>query len=159
MNFFETLLNPDRDEFPNRTIVVNAANLLQVGEFQLLQLAFADWFGREMTEREQSHYFQAFVLGNEIPPFLRHYARRIVEREARGQLNDADARYHRYDNEYFRQRLPDGMRRFVVAVTIVVGVLGGSLAMASYTVDINGRCSDTLPPCVTAQELDGQRDR
>jgi hypothetical protein len=26
MNFIDTLLNPDRDEFPNRTMAVNGAN-------------------------------------------------------------------------------------------------------------------------------------
>ncbi len=40
MNFIDTLLNPDRDEFPNRTMAVNGANLLQIGEFQFLRLAF-----------------------------------------------------------------------------------------------------------------------
>ena len=49
--------------------------------------------------------------------------------------------------------MSDGVRKFIVAATIVIGVLGGSIAMASYTVDITGKCTDDLPPCVTASEL------
>lgn len=44
MNFWETLLHPDKEELenPERRVIANAANILQVGEFQLLQLAYRD---------------------------------------------------------------------------------------------------------------------
>ena len=38
--FFQTLIQPDREEHPERALIARAANLLQVGEFQLLQLAY-----------------------------------------------------------------------------------------------------------------------
>ena len=47
MNLFETLIHPDREEHPERAEVARAANLLQIGEFQLLQLAYQDWFGTD----------------------------------------------------------------------------------------------------------------
>ena len=34
----KTLVKPDWDDSPKRTEILNAANLLQVGEFQLIQL-------------------------------------------------------------------------------------------------------------------------
>ncbi len=52
MNLFETLFHPDREEHPERKEVARAANLLQVGEFQLLQLAYKDWFDKEIPSRE-----------------------------------------------------------------------------------------------------------
>ncbi len=143
MNFFNTLLHPDHEEHPDRAEVVHAANLLQIGEFQLLQLAFADWFGRDMSSQEADRVFDSFMLRSEVPPWARHYARRIIELDAGGALDENSAAYHRYDCDYFKTRIPDGMRRFVVAVTILAGLLGGGIAMASYT----AKCDGVLPPC------------
>lgn len=155
MNFFETLLNPDQDENPDRAEVANAANLLQIGEFQLLQLAFASWFGRDMTNSEGHKIFDSFMVASIVPPWARHYARAIVEADEAGTLDYNDPAYHRYDREYFRTEMSSGVRRFVVAVTIVVGVLGGSLAIASYTVG----CTSSLPPCFVAEELESTNDK
>ena len=153
MKFLQALLHPDHDEDPERATIIDAANLLQIGEYQLVQLAFEHWHGREMTAAEGDRYFDLFMLKRRNLPFILHYSRRIVALAETGRLNDAAPEYHRYDRDYFRTPLSDGWRRFVVAATIVVGALGGGLAMASYTVDITGKCSEILPPCVTAQEL------
>lgn len=158
MNFFQTLLRPDHEEDPERALIVHAANLLQIGEFQLLQLAFADWHGRDMTEEEQAAHFQGLFLRQHVPPYLRHYARKVIELEGRGELDDRAGGYHRFDNDYFQSRMSNGARRFLVAVTLVVGVVGGGIAMASYTVDQVGRCTDELPPCFTQQDLAGSTD-
>ncbi len=42
LSFWETLLHPDHEELAmkDRLVVISAANQLQVGEFQLLQLAY-----------------------------------------------------------------------------------------------------------------------
>ena len=48
INFIKTLVRPDQEEDPERTVVARAANILQVGEFQLLQLAYHDWYGQEL---------------------------------------------------------------------------------------------------------------
>lgn len=42
MGLLKTLFNPEHDEHPERAEIARAANLLQVGEFQLLQLAYKD---------------------------------------------------------------------------------------------------------------------
>jgi|TARA_B100000959_G_scaffold117704_1_gene123630 hypothetical protein len=49
MSFLRTFLQPDYEELPERTLVGNAANILQIGEFQLLQLAYFEWLEQEMT--------------------------------------------------------------------------------------------------------------
>ena len=36
----KTLIKPDWDDNPERSKILNAANLLQIGEFQLIQLAY-----------------------------------------------------------------------------------------------------------------------
>ena len=42
MKFFKALLRPDREELESKekAVISAAANLLQIGEFQLLQLAY-----------------------------------------------------------------------------------------------------------------------
>ena len=62
MNFFDTLIHPDREENLQRSEVARAANLLQVGEFQLLQLAYEAWFGHEMSARECDRLFGEYMM-------------------------------------------------------------------------------------------------
>ena len=38
--FFHTLIKPDHDDDPEQGVIAEAANILQIGEFQLLQLAY-----------------------------------------------------------------------------------------------------------------------
>ena len=159
MKFFDALLHPDREEDPARAKITHAANLLQVGEFQLLQLAFADWHGREMSDEEERYFFRSFALGNEVPPYLRHYARTIVAQADDGRLNIDAPAYHRFDNDFSRRHVADGWNRFLVVATVIVGVVGGGIVMASYTVKATGRCTETLPPCFTEAELGNDASR
>jgi len=48
--FLKTLAKPDWDDNPKRSEILNAANLLQIGEFQLVQLAYKVWYGKDLPE-------------------------------------------------------------------------------------------------------------
>jgi hypothetical protein len=45
-----TLVKPDWDDSPKRSEVLNAANLLQIGEFQLIQLAYKAWYRKNFQK-------------------------------------------------------------------------------------------------------------
>jgi len=140
--FIKTLLRPDQEEDPERTLVARAANVLQVGEFQLLQLAYRDWFGQELPAALCDQLFQAYMLRDEIPSWARYYARRIIEFEERGLIDCNDAYYHRYDREYVTH-VPQGVRQFtwvsvILASILVLGVVIGELAA--------GQGASMLPP-------------
>ena len=151
MNFLETLLHPDRDDDPDRGEIVHSANLLQIGEFQLLQLAFAAWFERDMSEIESKEIFHDFMIRSRVRPWARHYARKIIALDQENRLNDQAPHYHRYDSDYFRTQLSNSGRRFLVAATIVIGFVGGSIALATYSAD----CGTTeFPPCFSQKELE-----
>lgn len=142
INFVKTLLRPDQEEDPERTVVARAANILQVGEFQLMQLAYHDWYGQELPAALCDQLFQAYMLRDEIPTWARHYARRIIDFEDRGLIDCNDAYYHRYDREYVTH-VPQGVRQFTVASVIlasilVLGVVIGELAA--------GEDGSLLPP-------------
>ncbi len=153
MNVLEVLLHPDREEDVDRAGVVHAANLLEVGEFQLLQLSFHEWYGREMQESEKKAFFRSVFFEKSTPSFLRHYARRIVMRHNRGKLSSYAHAYHRYDSEVFSCSLPSGAFHFFGVAALLIGMLFGSVVMANYTVGLVGSCTDPLPPCLTIQDL------
>ena len=79
----------------------------------------------------------------------------IIEREANGELNEHEPHYHRFDRDYRSSRLPNGVRQFIVAVTIVCGVLGGAIVFASYSADCG---ASQYPPCFSHAELGETQD-
>lgn len=152
MNFFKVLLRPDREERENgpRALIARAANILQIGEFQLLQLAYRDWHGEDLSEHRLSGLFATYMLNGDVPPWARHFARRILEQEGRGDLNENDPNFHRFDHEYHGRRVNGGTEKFVMAVTVLAVVVGGGIWFA----DLSARESASqLPPFFTNEEL------
>ena len=143
MNLFETLLHPDREEHLERGEVARAANLLQVGEFQVLQLAYKDWFDKEMPSHECDRLFGAYMLHNQVPHWARRYARHIIGLDAADMLNDCDPAYHRYDSNFQARRLPDGVRGFCAASAAIILFIGGGIWLSHLTVEPT---SQILPP-------------
>ena len=151
MTLIQTLLKPDREELEmkERLVVISAANTLQVGEFQLLQLAYREWFNEDLPEALVARLFTAYMLRNEVPHWARHYARRIVELDGLGKLDEQEPSYHRYDVDY-RTYAPKGLQRFCVAVAMVILTIGGSILVANKLV---GSSASVLPPYFDEREL------
>jgi hypothetical protein len=155
MKFWEVLLHPDREEHLERAEVARAANVLQVGEFQLLQLAYYAWHGEEMPEGLCDTLFRAYMLDNQVPHWARHYARRILAADELGGVDDQNPAYHRYDDDYATE-IPEGLRKFVVAAALIVGVVGGGLAFSFY---VGAESRQILPPYFQDDELPDGRDK
>ncbi len=132
-SLWQTLLRPDREENPDRADMVKAANILQVGEFQFLQLAYRDWFGREMPESAANGVFRRFIVQGNTPHWARLYASRILDWDARSLLDENNPEYHRYDSDYY-SNVQHGTRRFAVALAFLIFALGGGLALSHYAV-------------------------
>lgn len=126
MNFFDVLFRPDREEQPERQEVNRAANLLQVSEFRLLQLAHKDSFGVEMPQREGERLFGAYMLHDHVPHWARLYARQIIARDAADPLDDRDAVCRSYDPP-FRMIKPDGLRNLCAMAALIAAIFGASL--------------------------------
>ncbi len=141
-DLIKTLLRPDQEEDPERNIIARAANFLEVGEFQLLQLAYRDWHGKELPVALCDRLFQAYMLHNEIPVWARHYARRIIDYGESGLIDSSDPFYHRYDSEYVTH-VSHGARRFTIAAMILAVVLVGGLFAGHFSV---GEGGSVLPP-------------
>lgn len=154
MNFFETLLHPDREELEmaDRMVVVAAANLIQVGEFQFLQLAYREWFGKDLPEALVAHLFSNYMLHSEVPHWARHYARLILDHDEKGQLDSNDPAFHRYDHEY-RTTVPRGLQRFCTAVGILTFCMATGILVATMTVK---EPTSILPPYFEKSDLQAQ---
>lgn len=147
--FFETLIRPDKDDDSECSEIAQAANLLQIGEFQLLQLAYFSWHGQEMSEKESNATFRTYMIGALVPPWARHYARQIIAKAERGDLDDADPKFHRYDSEYF-QAVPLGARRLATAIACLVLVVGGGI-LVGHLAPVDS--TSILPPYFDEEEL------
>jgi hypothetical protein len=153
-SFFQTLLRPDREDDPEQAEVAKAANLLQIGEFQLLQLAYLAWFGEEMPEAANDNVFRAYMVRGEVPVWARHYARRVIDLDTHNELDDRDPRYHRYDADYFKA-LPLGARRLALAVCCLVFFMVGAIAVG-YVAPVE--VTSLTPPFFSKQELAPNKD-
>lgn len=149
--FIHALLHPDGDEvkLKDRLVVISAANQLQVGEFQLLQLAYWDWFGKNLPEETFSRLFSSYMLDNDVPHWARHYARYVLDSFERGELNDMDPAFHRYDAEYHTS-MPRGGQRFCIAAAGVFLAVFGSIYVANQVVEST---ASMLPPYFEKNDL------
>ncbi len=153
LSFWETLLHPDHEELAmkDRLVVISAANQLQVGEFQLLQLAYRDWHDKDLPEALGSKLFTSYMLYNRVPYWARHYARRIIDGYERGELDDNAAKFHRYDHDYHTE-VPRGVQRFCIAAAGVLIAVFGSIYLANQVV---GSATSMLPPYFEENDLPG----
>jgi len=148
---WQTLLHPDREEaeMKDKAVLIEAANRLQVGEFQLMQLAYREWHGEDLPETLIARLFTDYMLRDVVPHWARHYARGIINGCERGQINENAAHYHRYDHDYVTN-VPHGVRRFCIAVGCLIAFLGGGIILADLTV---GKSATMFPPYLDQSEL------
>jgi len=144
-----TLMRPDHEDDPERGTVIEAANILQVGEFQFLQLAYREWFGHDMPANQINGYFRHFVIKGHTPRWAIRHAERIIGWDARGLLDARNPDYRRFDNLHYSP-VPQGVRRFVIAVAILVLTLGGGLLIAHFA---TFKSVSLLPPYFDEKEL------
>ncbi|MCG8360746.1 MAG: hypothetical protein MI920_34730 [Kiloniellales bacterium] len=149
----KTLLRPDREEDPERTLIARAANVLQVGEFQFLQLAYADWHGRDMPADLCSAMFKAYMLHNEVPVWARHFARWVIRQDEIGMIDGQNPKFHRYDHDYVTD-VPQGMRKFVIATMIIAFVLVSGILIGHMA---GVQSASVLPPYFESEEFGSAR--
>ena len=96
----KTLIKPDWNEDPKRTEILNAANLLQIGEFQLIQLAYKVWYKENLPEDKINNIFSEYMVSEIIPIWVTAYARDILKLDQANVLDSYDKKYHVFDHEF-----------------------------------------------------------
>ena len=100
VGLLETLIKPDKDDHPERSKIIDAANLIQVGEFQFIQLAYKAWYKTELPDEKVNAIFSEYMLRNIIPIWVRYYADDIFKLYKANILNTESDKYHIYDHEF-----------------------------------------------------------
>ena len=145
----KTLIKPDWDDNPKRSEILNAANLLQIGEFQLIQLAYKVWYNEDLPEDKINKIFSEYMVKEIIPIWVTHYAQDILKLSKANVLDSFNKKYHVYDHE-FGDYIPDEKRRKrrgIFYATIIGIVFIGSHYMAINYVDIEESAS-FYPPYI-----------
>ena len=134
----KTLVKPDWDDNPKRSEILHAANLLQIGEFQLIQLAYKVWFSEDLPEEKINKIFSEYMVTGIIPIWVTCYAQDIIKLEKANVLDSYDKKYHVYDHEFgeYIQNENQRKKRGIFYATIVIFVFIASHYMAiNYVAD------------------------
>ena len=121
---FKTLLKPDWDDNPKRSEILSAANILHIGEFQLIQLAYKVWYKEELPEEKIDKIFSEYMVTGIIPIWVTYYAKDIIKLDSANVLNSFDEKYHIYDHEFgaYIQNEKQRKKRGIFYATIIVFV-------------------------------------
>ena len=148
-SLLKTLIKPDWDDNPKRTEILHAANLLQIGEFQIIQLAHKVWYQKELPESKINKIFSEYMITGIIPIWVTHYAKDILKLSEANVLDSYNEKYHVYDHE-FGEYIPSEKqrKRRGVFYAIIIGIVFiGSHYMAINYVDIEASAS-FYPPYI-----------
>ena len=136
-NLLKTLIKPDWDDNPKRSEILHASNLLQIGEFQLIQLAYKTWYNEVLPEDKINKIFSEYMVRGIIPVWVAYYARDIIKLDSAKKLNSHDLKYHVYDHE-FGEYIPNEKyrkRRGIFYLTIIIFVFVTTHYMAANYVE------------------------
>lgn len=158
MNLFSVLIDPQSEEreLGERALVCSAANVLQIGEFQFLQLAHSRWFGRDLNEAALNRLFASYMLRNEVPLWARHLAREVLDRDAAGRLDPDHPAWHRYDHTFVPAISPERTRAFIATAGILAVALLGLIVTATTAVTTSA--TSIFPPVIERGHLPQETD-
>jgi len=147
-----TLIKPDWDDNPKRSEILHAANLLQIGEFQLIQLAYKAWYKEDLPEDKINLIFEEYMIRGIIPIWVTYYAEDIIKLDNANVLNNYDEKYHVYDHEFgaYIYDNKQRRRRGVLYATIIAFVFIATHYMAINYVGDN-ESAGFYPPYIEKQ--------
>lgn len=139
------------DEMDNieSNLLAEAANRLDVGEFQIFQMGYEAWYGGELDPQRLEAVFFDYLINNKIAPWAHHYARKIIEQDDAGELDYRDPQYHRFDAPSMSvESKRAGWLKVSAVMLIVLVFLGVSMYL------LQGKTYDDFPchfpPCYRA---------
>ena len=130
----KTLIKPDWDDNPKRSEILHAANLLHIGEFQLIQLAYKVWYKEDLPEEKINKIFSEYMVTGIIPIWVTLYAQDILKLSKVNLLDSFNDKYHVYDHEFGKYISTEKQRkRRGIFYALVIGIV----FIASHYMAIN----------------------
>ena len=129
-----TLIKPDWDDNPKRSEILHAANLLHIGEFQLVQLAYKSWYNENLPEDRINKIFSEYMVTGIIPVWVTHYAQDILKLNKANVLDSFNDKYHVYDHEFGKYISTEKQRK---RRGIFYALIIGMVFIASHYMAIN----------------------
>ena len=122
----KTLIKPDWDDNPKRSEILHAANLLHIGEFQLIQLSYKSWYNEDLPEDKINKIFSEYMVTGIIPIWVTDYAQNILKLNKANVLDPFNDKYHVYDHEFGKYISSEKQRRrrgifyaFIVGIVFI----------------------------------------
>ena len=130
----KTLIKPDWDNNPKRSLIIQAANLIQIGEFQLIQLAYKSWYRNDLPEEKINTIFKEYMVTGIIPIWVTYYAKDIIKLDKANVLDSYNEKYHIYDHEFGQDISNEKQRK---SRGIFYAIIIGFVFIASHYMAIN----------------------
>lgn len=140
------------DEMDNieKNLLAEAANRLDVGEFQVFQLGYEAWFGSEPDEKQLERIFFDYLTHDKLPPWARHYARGIIDKYDEDELDYNNPHYHRFDAQGIQNlSTKAGLLKITAIALLVVVFLGVSIVLLQDRGKDGFPCH--FPPCIRSE--------
>ena len=134
----KTLIKPDWDDNPKRSEILHSANLLHIGEFQLIQLAYKSWYHEDLPEDKINKIFSEYMVTGIIPIWVTHYAQDILKLNKANVLDSFNDKYHVYDHEFGKYISTEKQRkRRGVFYALIIGIvfIGSHYMAINYVED------------------------
>lgn len=143
---FKIFYDFDDQDNIEKNLLAEASNRLEVGEFQLFQLSYAEWHGREIEAKQLESLFFRYLTEDEVPHWARHYARKIITLYDDGGLDYRAPHFHRFDPDGLRGNPPKrGVLKVFAVLAVVTAFLVGSIVVLNGTRTQTFPCN--FPPC------------
>jgi hypothetical protein len=71
----------------DQNLVLEARSLLGLLDFEFFRTAWRNWYREEPDDRRIEPGFMRFLLNQQAPNYVRHFARLVLERAASGRLD------------------------------------------------------------------------
>ena len=143
----KTLIKPDLDENPKKSEIIHAANLIQIGEFQLIQLAYKSWYGEDLPENKINIIFSEYMMTGIIPIWVTDYATTIIKLDKANVLDSYNKKYHIYDHEFGASIDSKQQReRRGILYTIIIGLV--FIASHYIAIDSVDEADGMYPPYI-----------
>ena len=72
---------------PDPRLVMDAAAILHLREFDLFRAAWRNWFGRIPDDKAMEPVFVDYLFHQRIPFWVRHFANRVISDAEAGEVN------------------------------------------------------------------------